>query len=446
MVQGNSTNQPKSQIPNLLIKEIQDLYLRQNFTQLVNYFANQNQLLNFSFYELNITAATTSNQTMAHSLGIVPKDLIVCQATGTGSVQFLFGLFTSTSITYTATGPCRVRFFLGTYFGDTSQVQAQKTDTQTVYPNPATSSTATATSIVKTTGNYTMLGTEKLILAKSAGQAQITLPSVATSAGYTFSIQKIDTTVNPIMIYVNSADQAQIVNSGTLYTGLYTPFGTLTFSCDGKNWYVQIGTSRAPNIIRYLSGSGIYTPTIGCLYIKVRMVGGGGGGGAYSSTGGTGGNTTFGASPMLKCTGGGGGGPLGGYGSGGTATVNSPANPLVSVAGGMGGCSCANTSINFYAGGMGAASPFGGAGTSITASGGTSAQVNSGSGGGGAGNTNSSPQYAGSGGGSGGYLEAIVTIPSISSTYAYSVGAPGAGAGGGGNGGSGIIIIEEHFQ
>jgi hypothetical protein len=56
---------------------------------------------------------------------------------------------------------------------------------------------------------------------------------------------------------------------------------------------------------------------------------------------------------------------------------------------------------------------------------------------------------AGTGGGAGGYVEAIITSPSA--TYSYAVGAGGAGASAGtngfagGNGGSGVIFITAYF-
>lgn len=172
--------------------------------------------------------------------------------------------------------------------------------------------------------------------------------------------------------------------------------------------------------------------------------GGGGGGGTSGSAGGLGVVTTFGTS-LLTANGGGSGRNGAASDTGGSVTINSPALTLVSIPGAPGGGGGgANT-----AGGMGGATPFGGAGDNgaggFTA--GRSAQTNSGSGGGGGGCTSSA---SGSGGPAGGYGKAL--IPNPSTTYNYSVGAGGsagaAGTGGGvgGAGGSGVVIVKELFQ
>lgn len=145
---GNLSTQPQTPIPNLLTKEIQDIFTRKNFQSLVEYFQNQNQLVNFEFFELNLTAATAGVQTLSHELGYTPKDVLITQMTGNGAIAFQFGAFTSTSISYTATGPCRVRFFLGTYFGDTSTVAAQSTDIETLLSTPVNSGVQTGTIVI----------------------------------------------------------------------------------------------------------------------------------------------------------------------------------------------------------------------------------------------------------------------------------------------------------
>lgn len=193
-----------------------------------------------------------------------------------------------------------------------------------------------------------------------------------------------------------------------------------------------------------LSGSGTYTPPLGCLRAFVRMVGGGGGGGSTSSgsSANNGGNTTLGT----YTAGGGrfgqnisGGGSVGGIG--GTASGGD-----INVVGAVGGSGQAQSN-----GGSGGVSVFGGASPSISAFNTTPspASANSGSGGGGSG----SPFIAGvtlagffGGGGAGGYLEKTIFNPT---SMAYSIGAGGPGVSGvhanGGNGGSGIIIIDEFY-
>ena len=147
------------------------------------------------------------------------------------------------------------------------------------------------------------------------------------------------------------------------------------------------------------SGSGTYTPPVGCVYMVARMVGGGGGGG---SGGGNGGNSIF-----IANAGGGNGG------AGGTGGTGYGSNITVNISGAYG----------YSTGGAGGSSPFGGAG-----SGSAPGATNSGSGGGG-------------GGGAGAYLE----IGAGASPISYVVGSGGSAGSGGGAGGSGIIIIQEFY-
>jgi hypothetical protein len=231
--------------------------------------------------------------------------------------------------------------------------------------------------------------------------------------------------------------------------------GTTALTVSGANVTIagtlSTGNSN-PQVTQYLSGSGTYTTPTGAKYITVRMVGGGGGGGGSGGagtpgTGGTGGTTTFGSS-LLTATGGIGGA----YGLsapvGGSATVNSPATAIVAVAGGSSGSGYTNVG-NFVGGNAGGSSPFGGAGGGGNNLPGVAAVPNTGSGGGSAGVNGGSTS---AGGASGGYIEALISSPSAS--YSYAVGAAGtagaAGTGAAGNfagaaGGSGVIIVTAYF-
>lgn len=207
-------------------------------------------------------------------------------------------------------------------------------------------------------------------------------------------------------------------------------------------------TVTDPTIQKFTSGSGTYTTPANVRYIRVRMVGGGGGGAGSATTagndhgsGGTGGNTTFGTS-LLVANGGGGGTGSGVGGTGGTATVNSPAIGT-GLDGGNGGNGGTTVAGNPQFGDRGSSSFFGGA----SGSGRGASITNTGSGGNAAVANPSS--FLGGSGGAGAYVEAIITSPSA--TYSYAVGAAGAGgtAGTGGNaggaGGSGYIEVTEYY-
>lgn len=231
------SNQPKSSIPTLFTKEIQDLYIRQNFQRLTDYFSNQNQLVTFNFFELNITAAIPSAKTLNHNLGYLPKDIVITQITGPGTIQFIYGSFDATSISYLATGPCRVRFYVGTYFGDQSQVNAQKTDIQTLTSTPEVA--ALSSSIVSTSGIYTVLGTEKFIFIQSQGSnGTVQLPSISVSKGYSLFIEKTDLNFNPIQIQIFNGDNAFIYPDSVGSTSLNIQYESVQLFCDGLNWYI----------------------------------------------------------------------------------------------------------------------------------------------------------------------------------------------------------------
>ena len=209
-------------------------------------------------------------------------------------------------------------------------------------------------------------------------------------------------------------------------------------------------SGNAPQMTVYTSGSGTYTVPTNAKALYIKMVGGGGGGAGSGTSsqgsGGAGGTTTFGTS-LLTCNGGSGAVANAAGGSGGSATLNSPATGIA-LSGGQGSFYVPTT--NYPPGTTGASSPFGGAGGSATYGGaGFSAVANTGSGGGGAAGSNTLFSGQGSGG-AGGYIEATITSPSAS--YSYAVGSGGtagtAGTSGfvGGAGGSGVIIVTAYFS
>jgi hypothetical protein len=200
----------------------------------------------------------------------------------------------------------------------------------------------------------------------------------------------------------------------------------------------QVETSNTPRkMIVYTSGSGTYTPTAGCIAIRVRLAGGGAGGqggGTTHGAGGAGGTTTLGP---YGATGGNSISP--GTGSGGQLNLTGGQGPYPT-----------NANLE-QTGAMGAVNPFGGGGAGIAfynAGGAGSPNTGAGGAGGGCDSAVAGAQ-PGAGGGAGGYCEAIAAPPAANYAYAVGVGGTGGGFGAsgkfGGNGGSGVIIIEEFF-
>jgi len=215
----------------------------------------------------------------------------------------------------------------------------------------------------------------------------------------------------------------------------------------GNGTIVNINAPSSPTTTRLTSGTGVYFPPTGVKYLKIRMIGGGGGGGgsAAGQNGGAGGTTTFGS--QLSCAGGPGGTVNGDDAPSTNGAVCTNTTGLVATL--VRGATTNGPSSNANGkGGDGGSSPFGGAGggdggSNNAASG--SGAANSGSGGGGSGTGGA---FTGSGGGAGGYLEIIIPVGQIASSYNYSIGAGGTAAAStqvAGAGGSGVIIIEEFY-
>lgn len=216
-------------------------------------------------------------------------------------------------------------------------------------------------------------------------------------------------------------------------------------------------TGKAPTLQKFTSGSGTYTrPSAPApLYIRVRLAGGGGGGaGSGSATpgnGGNGGDTTFGTTLLVGSAGTGATGGATSGAAGGAGSLGSGPVGLAFTGASGGGPGVPGGVAGDFQGGNGGQTPFGGGGSmGGAAAAGGAAQTNTGSGGGGGGGNNVSASGGGAGGGAGGFVDAIITSPST--TYSYAVGAAGtngsAGTNGnaGGAGAAGIIEVTEFYQ
>lgn len=114
-------------IPQIFTQQIQDSYTQKNFVNLQQYFQTQNQLLNFSFFDLSFTAAV-SNKKFPHGFSYAPVDILVLKISGSGTVQFNTGLFDATNMNISTTGACRVRFLVGTYWNQANAISTPSTD------------------------------------------------------------------------------------------------------------------------------------------------------------------------------------------------------------------------------------------------------------------------------------------------------------------------------
>lgn len=205
----------------------------------------------------------------------------------------------------------------------------------------------------------------------------------------------------------------------------------------------------------FTSGSGTYTTPTGCRFIRVRMVGGGGGGGCSGTSSGgassSGTASTFGTS-LLTASPGVGAGNVSGAGTGGGGggyTIAGPAYGIgINGATGGGGSYNVSAGILIQSGSGGGTGLAPGPGGTYNANG-NAGITNCGTGGAGGGGGATALLYSGGGGGGAGFIDAWISGPSA--TYSYAIGSGGAGgtAGGsgyaGGAGADGQIIVDEYY-
>ncbi len=99
----------------LLRKEIEDNYLQENFLRIEKEVNSQAILRGqWKFFQVEFTKSV-ANFKFQHRLPYTPKDIILTSTTGTGVASFDFNLITDTHLDISTTGPCTIRFFVGSY-------------------------------------------------------------------------------------------------------------------------------------------------------------------------------------------------------------------------------------------------------------------------------------------------------------------------------------------
>jgi hypothetical protein len=99
----------------LILKDIEDQYVRENFTRLLKFF-NLQDLLNgeFKFFDVEILEANTIFS-LPHGLKFIPVDIIVVSIFGDYNFYFRHSDFTKEDIKILVSGPVRIRFFAGSF-------------------------------------------------------------------------------------------------------------------------------------------------------------------------------------------------------------------------------------------------------------------------------------------------------------------------------------------
>jgi hypothetical protein len=445
MAQNSTNTQPN---PQLATKEIQDIYVKKNFDNMVAYFKAQNQLLNFRFFDLVFSSAT-SNFLVAHGFTYIPQDVLVTKIIGPGTVTFNYGLFDGTNVNITTSGACRVRFFVGTYWNFQTVASSSSSDlAQFISVIPST--TQMNQPLLATT-SQTIAITTPLVFASSSSAITLTLPNVSAAVGQgIFRFQNNGTSTVTIQVG-KSSDYIGFTQTPSI--SLYSQGDFVELVSNGTAWLI-LASKRAPIITVFTAGSGNFTSLNGTFELEVIVVGGGaggsGGGNLQGGLGGLGGTSSFGGVII-----GVGGNPGTINGGGGVGTLGSVSLPAIAIEIGNGSPGQSGMwALADCNGGDGGDSYYSGAGQGRGAGPGNgpggSAIANSGCGGGGASNLVGTVSNGAGGGGSGGGW-ARARIPNPQGSYAWVVGAGGTagatgGAGVGGVGGSGRVTVITKFQ
>jgi hypothetical protein len=98
---------------NLLVKDVEDEYAKENFVRISDYVRTTVNLEGFQLVE--VTANGAGQFTVTHTLGYAPKDVIHLSTLGAGTITWLYNQFTDNTLRFSATDACTGRAFVGTY-------------------------------------------------------------------------------------------------------------------------------------------------------------------------------------------------------------------------------------------------------------------------------------------------------------------------------------------
>ena len=99
----------------LILKDIEDEYVRENFFRLSEYVKRDSiRKPLWKFFEITFEAGGTDIE-YPHNLGYIPKDVLVTSCSNNENVVFNYDEFTRTHLVMSPSGACTVRFFAGRY-------------------------------------------------------------------------------------------------------------------------------------------------------------------------------------------------------------------------------------------------------------------------------------------------------------------------------------------
>lgn len=110
-----------SNLPRIPIREISDVNVQDALNALMAYLRSESPLLGFRHFEIVLTEPVT-NLKYSHGLGFLPEDVLTSFISNHGSLTWNYAKFDSENLdltvagdTISATNPCVIRFFAGSY-------------------------------------------------------------------------------------------------------------------------------------------------------------------------------------------------------------------------------------------------------------------------------------------------------------------------------------------
>lgn len=98
----------------LILKDISDPILRENFFRIQRYIATQSIVTpDWKFFE--VTLPQGDLVPITHGMRYVPKDIIVTSVLGDQTFYWLYAKFDRTNLYISTAGKCTLRFFAGTF-------------------------------------------------------------------------------------------------------------------------------------------------------------------------------------------------------------------------------------------------------------------------------------------------------------------------------------------
>jgi hypothetical protein len=104
----------------IILKDIQDVYIRENFLRLRKYLIDKVLLRgDWQFFEITVSSGVTGFK-FKHNLGFQPYDIIQTAVSNSATVTWNYDNFDSEFVDLDTSGACTIRCYIGSYREETT--------------------------------------------------------------------------------------------------------------------------------------------------------------------------------------------------------------------------------------------------------------------------------------------------------------------------------------